>query len=80
MQQGIINEIYLQSEIPGVDEALQDVEWRQAMKKEIDSFAHHKVFTIVKRTPEMKIIGGKWILSTKEGVDGAKIKKARYVA
>lgn len=77
---GLSEEIF-SLEIPRSDtEALQNPLWKTAMIKEMQSFKHHDVFTVVPRQNGMKTIGGRWVYALKEAGDGSRIHKARYVA
>ncbi|UYV75997.1 hypothetical protein LAZ67_13002062 [Cordylochernes scorpioides] len=56
-------------------------EWLEAMKEELYSINKHKVWTLVQRKKNMKIINCKWIFSIKSAPgEGVYRRKARLVA
>ncbi|UYV77867.1 hypothetical protein LAZ67_15002623, partial [Cordylochernes scorpioides] len=56
-------------------------EWLEAIKEELYSIDKHKVWTLVQREKNMKIINCKWIFSMKSTPgDGVYRRKARFVA
>ncbi|TPX38458.1 DNA-directed DNA polymerase, partial [Synchytrium endobioticum] len=61
-------------------QAASNPNWRQAMQKEMDSFGKHKVFSLVERSKDMKLLGGRWVFATKQAPDNSTVFKARYVA
>lgn len=56
--------------------------WEPAMKAELDKMEKYRVYTVVDRTPEMRVIGGKWVYTRKiDGESGMLAAfKARWVA
>lgn len=55
-------------------------EWHEAMKRKMESMEHHKMWKIVPRSKDMKIMKSKWIYSLKDEKDsGMKKYKARLV-
>ncbi|PZC74114.1 hypothetical protein B5X24_HaOG208365 [Helicoverpa armigera] len=54
--------------------------WKEAMKKEMDSMYENKVWKLVDKPPGAKIVGNKWIFKYKFDADGNKTYKARLVA
>lgn len=86
LSEGIVNhgELGLTKEVVNVPqcftEAVKDTRWASAMEVEAASFKAHGVFQIVDRTPEMRLIPGKWIYTEKTLVNGSTVPKARFVA
>ena len=71
----------------GVDEpvnyaqAVKDVNWRKAMKQEINSIEANDTWKLTSLPPGQKIIGLKWIYKLKKDANGKVIRyKARLVA
>lgn len=54
--------------------------WKEAMKKEMDSMYENKVWKLVDKPPGAKIVGNKWIFKYKYDADGNRTYKARLVA
>jgi len=64
-----------------LDEALRDSHWILAMQEELNQFALNEVWSLIPRTPEMNIIGTKWIYRNKMDEHGVVTRnKARLVA
>ena len=64
-----------------IQEALDDPNWKAAMKAEFVSLVENKVLELVPKPANRKIIGGKWHFVVKYIADGKILKyKARYVA
>ena len=64
-----------------VEEALQDVDWVQAMQEELNEFERNKVWTLVPRPKNRSIVGTKWVFINKTDSDGIITRnKARLVA
>ena len=50
-----------------VSEALQDLDWLQAMHEELNYFERNKVWKLVEKPKEYRnVIGIKWIFKTKQ--------------
>ncbi|KAL8119211.1 hypothetical protein AgCh_016649 [Apium graveolens] len=70
-----------QTEPKKVEEALQDVDWVQAMQEELNEFERNKVWTLVPRPKNRSVVGTKWVFRNKIDSDGIIIRnKARLVA
>ncbi|KAL1224683.1 Retrovirus-related Pol polyprotein from transposon RE1 [Cardamine amara subsp. amara] len=64
-----------------VTEALKDAGWTKAMQGEMGNCAETKTWTLVPYTPDMHVLGSKWVFRTKLNADGSLDKlKARLVA
>nr|GEW81488.1 uncharacterized mitochondrial protein AtMg00820-like [Tanacetum cinerariifolium] len=73
--------IYNNIEPANVVEALKDVDWFNAMQKELDQFARLKVWRLVPRPEGKTIIKTKWIFKNKKDESSLVIRnKARLVA
>ena len=70
------------SQIPtGVQEALFDPKWTQAIKEEVGALLKNNTWTIVPLLEGKKVVGCKWVFSIKHKADGTvKRYKARLVA
>ena len=56
-------------------------EWFAAMMEEYDSLKQMKVWKVVPRPTDRKVVGCKWVFKKKIGVDGTVVRfKARLVA
>ncbi|CAM8933228.1 unnamed protein product [Rhodiola kirilowii] len=63
-----------------VQEALKDPDWVQAMHEELHQFERNKVWRLVPRPKDRKIIGTRWIFRNKRDEKGAVVRnKARLV-
>lgn len=63
-----------------VQEALKDPEWVQAMHEELHQFEKNKVWRLVPRPKNRKIIGTRWVFKNKRDENGAIVRnKARLV-
>jgi uncharacterized membrane protein YgcG len=63
------------------EEAVDKVEWQEAMKEEMRVIEKNETWTLVKAPKGKNVIGVKWIFRTKVGPDGSVLKhKARLVA
>lgn len=61
--------------------ALKDPRWNNAMGEEIDNCAITNTWSLVPRTPDMHVLGNKWIYRIKLNADGTvKTFRARIVA
>jgi hypothetical protein len=64
-----------------IDEALLDVDWVNAMHKELNNFIRNKVWELVERPKDHNMIGTKWVFLNKQDQDGIVVRnKARLVA
>ena len=64
-----------------IDEALNDVDWINAMHEEINNFTRNKVWELVERPKDHNVIGTKWVFQNKQDQDGIVIRnKGRLVA
>jgi hypothetical protein len=65
----------------GVDEALLDVDWVNAMHEELNNFTRNEVWELVERPKNHNVIGTKWVFQNKHNEDGLVVRnKARLVA
>uniref|UniRef100_A0A803QET1 Reverse transcriptase Ty1/copia-type domain-containing protein n=1 Tax=Cannabis sativa TaxID=3483 RepID=A0A803QET1_CANSA len=73
---------HLVSRVPTtLHEALQQIQWNNAMTDEVLALTRNKTYTLVKLPPSKKAIGCKWVYRIKENPDGTINKhKARLVA
>jgi len=56
-------------------------EWTNAIQSELDSLREKKTWTLVKRDPNQKVIGSKWVFALKRDEQGTVQRyKARLVA
>jgi hypothetical protein len=66
------------------DEAINStdaVKWKEAMHEEIAAMKRNDSWSLIKRTPDMNVIGSKWVYNIKYKSDGTVEKfKARLVA
>jgi len=70
-----------QVELKNLNEALQDNNWILAVQEELNQFEYNEVWSLVRRTSEMNIIGTKWVYKNKMDEHGVIIRnKARLVA
>ena len=51
--------------IPSVEEALADRNWSNAMNQEMQSITDHKVWTLVKRPKDRRILTNRWVFKKK---------------
>lgn len=61
------------------EEAIQDVEWKKAIKQEVRMLEENKTWEVVPIVKGEEIIDSRWIFTEKE-VQGQSMKKARLVA
>ena len=54
--------------------------WREAMDEDIRSLSEHNTYELTKPPDDHNVIGGRWVYALKEGADGSRQYKARYVA
>ncbi len=70
-----------QIEPKSLEEAEKDDNWMNAMQEELNQFERNEVWTLMKRPPNVSIIGTKWVYRNKLDEDGIVIRnKARLVA
>jgi hypothetical protein len=50
----------------GIQEALDDPDWMNAMHEELNNFAHNEVWELVKRPSDHNAIGTKWVFRNKQ--------------
>jgi hypothetical protein len=48
-----------------VQEALQDLDWVNAMHEELNNFTHNEVWTLEERPQDARVIGTKWMFRNK---------------
>jgi hypothetical protein len=64
-----------------IDEALLDVDWVNAMHKELNNFIRNKVWELVERPKDHNMIRTKWVFLNKQDQDGIVVRNnARLVA
>ena len=65
-----------------VEDALDDLDWVNAMHEELNNFEMNQVWTLVEKPVEKhNVIGTKWVFRNKQDEDGQVIRnKARLVA
>ena len=64
-----------------IDKALKDVNWVNAMHKELNNFTRKQVWELVERSKDHNMIGIKWVFQNKQDQDGIIVRnKARLVA
>lgn len=64
-----------------VTQSLKYQGWNNAMKEEIGNCSETNIWTLVPYTPDMNVLGSKWVFRTKLHVDGMLDKlKTRLVA
>jgi hypothetical protein len=70
------------SQVPaGVQEALPDPKWTQAIKEEVEALLKNNTWTLVPLPEGKKAVGCKWVFSIKHKADGSIERyKARLVA
>ena len=62
-------------------EALQDLDWINAMHEELNNFTQNEVWTLEKRPKDARVIGTKWVFRNKQDDQGIIVRnKARLVA
>lgn len=54
--------------------------WKNAMGEEMNSLKVNETFTLTNLPEGRKLVGGRWVFAIKEGSDGSKTYKARFVA
>ena len=64
-----------------IDEALKDVDWVNAMHKELNNFTRNQVWKLVERLKNHNVIRTKWVYRNKQDQDRIVMgNKARLVA
>ena len=64
-----------------VEEALQELDWINAMHEELNNFTHNEVWTLEERPQGARVIGTKWMFHNKQDDQGVVVRnKARLVA
>ena len=64
-----------------IDEALNGVDWVNAMHEELNNFTRNQVWELVERPKNNNVIGTKWVYRNKQDQDGIVVRnKARLVA
>jgi hypothetical protein len=64
-----------------VEEALQDLDWVNAMHEELNNFTHNEVWTLEERPQDARVIGIKWVFHNKQDDQDIIVRnKARLVA
>jgi hypothetical protein len=64
-----------------IEDALNDVDWVNAMHEELNNFTRNQVWELVERPNDYTVIGTKWVFRNKQDQDGIVImNKARLVA
>jgi hypothetical protein len=64
-----------------IEEALDDLDWVNAMHEELNNFALNEVWELVKRPSDHNVIGTKWIFWNKQDENGVIVRnKERLVA
>jgi len=65
----------------GIDEALRDVDWLNAMHEELNNFKRNQVWELVERPSDHNVIGTRWVFHNKHDQDGIVIRnKSRLIA
>jgi hypothetical protein len=63
-----------------IDEALEDIDWVNAMHEELNNFKRNQVCELVKRPKGHNVIGTKWVFRNKQDQDGIVVRnKIRLV-
>ena len=62
-----------------VEEALQDLDWINAMHEELNNFTRNEVWTLEERPQDARVIGTKWVFRNKQDDQGI-VVRARLVA
>ena len=64
-----------------IEDALQDVDWVNAMHEELKNFTRNQVCELVERPKNYNVIGTRWVFRNKQDQDGIVVRnKARLVA
>ena len=64
-----------------IEEALNDVDWVNAMHEELNNFTRNQVWELVERPKNFNVIGTKWVFRNKQDQDGIVVRnKERLVA
>jgi hypothetical protein len=64
-----------------VEEALQDLDWINAMHEELNNFTRNEVWTLEERPQDAGVIGTKWVFRNKQDDQGIVVRnKVRLVA
>ena len=61
-------------------ESPESENWKAAMREEMDSLIENETFILTTLPEGRNLVGGCWVYTIKEGSNGAKTYKARYVA
>jgi hypothetical protein len=63
-----------------IDEALQNLDWVNAMHEELNNFTRNQVWTLEKPPQDARIIGTKWVFRNKQDDQGMIVRnKARLL-
>ena len=49
-----------------VEEALQNLDWINAMHEELNNFTHNEVWTLEEQPKRARVIGTKWVFHNKQ--------------
>lgn len=60
--------------------SIESEQWMDAMREELNSLRENDTFTLCPLPKGKETVGGKWVYTVKNSVDGSKVHKARYVA
>jgi hypothetical protein len=64
-----------------IDEALQDLDWVNAMHEELNNFIRNQVWTLEERPKSVRVIGTKWVFYNKQDDQGIVVRnRPRQVA
>jgi hypothetical protein len=64
-----------------IDEALNDVDWVNAMHEELNNFTRNQVYELVERPKGHHVIETRWVFCNKQDQDRIVVRnKARIVA
>ena len=63
-----------QVEPKSIEEALKENSWIDAMHKELGQFQQNNVWSLVPRTPEISVIGTRWVFRNKLNEEGKVVK------
>jgi hypothetical protein len=64
-----------------IDEALQDLDWVNAMHEELNNFIRNQVWTLEERPKSVRVIGTKWVFHNKQDDQGIVVRnRPRQVA
>jgi len=62
-----------------IEEALNDVDWVNAMQEELNNFTRNQVWELVERPKNFNVIGTKWVFRNKQDQDGILIRKTNMI-